>query len=60
MRLGQGYYKLLDPRHKYSKCYCTDEEIEMAVNAAKRDDLLKEFAPRILGVRGVDGMCSYN
>ena len=30
MQLGQGYYKLLDPRYKYSKCYCTDEEIEIA------------------------------
>ena len=25
--LGQGYYKLLDPRYKYPKCFCTDEEI---------------------------------
>jgi len=35
MQLGQGYYKLLDPRYKYSKCYCTDEEIEIACNVAE-------------------------
>jgi len=35
MQLGQGYYKLLHPRYKYPKCYCTDEEIEIAVNVAE-------------------------
>lgn len=35
MQLGKSYYKLLDPRYKYSKCYCTDEEIEMALRVAE-------------------------
>ncbi len=35
MQLGKGHYKLLDPRYKYSKCYCTDEEIAMAVEVAR-------------------------
>ena len=43
MQLGQGYYKLLDPRYKYPKCYCTDEEIEIAVNVARFVD--KELMP---------------
>jgi alkylation response protein AidB-like acyl-CoA dehydrogenase len=41
--LGQGYYKLLDPRYKYPKCFCTDEEIEIAVNVARWVD--KELMP---------------
>lgn len=28
--LGQGYYKMLDPKTKYPRCFCTDEEIEIA------------------------------
>jgi alkylation response protein AidB-like acyl-CoA dehydrogenase len=43
MQLGQGYYKLLDPRYKYSTCYCTEEEIEIALNVARFVD--KEMMP---------------
>jgi alkylation response protein AidB-like acyl-CoA dehydrogenase len=43
MQLGQGYYKLLDPKYKYSRCYCTDEEIEIAANVARFVD--KELMP---------------
>jgi alkylation response protein AidB-like acyl-CoA dehydrogenase len=43
MQLGQGYYKLLDPKYKYSRCYCADEEIEIAANVARFVD--KELMP---------------
>ena len=43
MELGQGYYKLLDPKYKYSKCFCTEEEIEIACNVARFVD--KEMMP---------------
>ncbi len=35
MQIGQGYYKMLDPRYKYPKCFCTDEDIAITVEVAK-------------------------
>lgn len=39
--LGQGYYKMLDPKVKYPACFCTDEE--MAVAAGIREFVNKEL-----------------
>lgn len=39
--LGQGYYKMLDPKVKYARCFCTDEEIDMAAK-------MREFTDREL------------
>ena len=41
--LGEGYYRMLDPRVKYPKCFCTDEEIEMAIRM--REFATKELMP---------------
>jgi len=42
--LGQGYYKMLDPKVKYPRCFCTDEEIDMAARMREFTDkeLMKE------------------
>ncbi len=50
MGLGQGYYKLLDPKYKYSKNCCTDEEIEMASHV--RDFVNKEVMPERHNLEG--------
>lgn len=39
--VGKGYYKMLDPKYKYPKCYCTDEDILMAVT-------IREFTNKAL------------
>ena len=50
MQLGQGYYKLLDPRYKYSKNCCTDEEIDIAIMV--RDFVNKEIMPERHNLEG--------
>ena len=50
MQLGQGYYKLLDPRYKYSKNCCTDEEIEIAILV--RNFVNKEVMPERHNLEG--------
>ncbi|MBA7606340.1 Acyl-CoA dehydrogenase [subsurface metagenome] len=50
MQLGEGYYKLLDPTYKYSKCYCTDEEMAIVVEVARFVD--KELMPERHNLEG--------
>lgn len=38
VELGKGYYRLLDPKYKYSKVFCTDEDIAMAEEVARYID----------------------
>ena len=40
-QVGLGYYKMLHPKVKYPKCYCTDEDITMAI-------AIREFANKVL------------
>ena len=40
-KVGRGYYKMLDPKYKYPKCFCTDEDITMAVT-------IREFVNKAL------------
>ena len=40
-KVGRGYYKMLDPKYKYPKCYCTDEDITMAIT-------IREFVNKAL------------
>jgi alkylation response protein AidB-like acyl-CoA dehydrogenase len=30
VEIGKGYYKMTDPKYKYSRAFCTEEDIEMA------------------------------
>ena len=48
--IGAGYYKMLDPRYKYSKNCCTDEEIDMAIHV--RDFVNKEIMPERHNLEG--------
>ena len=42
--MEQNYYKLLDPKYKYVKAFCTDEEIAMAETV--RQFVNKELMPK--------------